>query len=217
LTVSARGRAVLVLLAAAAISACAPSAVVVVSPAYDPARVKAVALTSFADFPGAPGSGDAAANTFEKYLLQAGYRIIDPVSAQASGRPLAADALAIGALTDYSGARDETVMVDMPQTQTDPVYGRVVTTQRSGDTRVRTTQTVVTGYAITQTDAVVPQTQTVPAHVALNVRLVDAKTSELLWSVSSGASDDDLASATEAASASAMQAVLKKLKSVKPQ
>ena len=104
----ARGRCLLVLLAASALAACAPNAVVVVSPSYDPARVKSAALTGFSDFPGAPGSGDIAANTFEKYLLQANYRIVDAANA---------DALVIGALTDYTGARDETVMVDVPQSQ----------------------------------------------------------------------------------------------------
>jgi hypothetical protein len=192
--------------AAAGLAACAPNAVVVVSPSYDPARIKSVALTSFADFPGSPGSGDVALNAFEKYLLQAGYRVVDAVQA---------DAVAAGALTDYKGPRDETVMVDIPQTQSDPVYGQVVTTQRSGGLRVTSTQNVVTGYAVTQTDQVVPETVTLSAHVAMNVRLLDAKTSELLWTVSASASDADLPSAAEAASASAMQAVIKKLKKIK--
>lgn len=199
-------RRLLVLSAAAGLAACAPNAVVVVSPSYHPASVKAVAVTSFSDFPGAAGSGDAAANTFEKYLLQGGYRVVDAAQA---------DALAVGALTDYSGARDETVMVDIPQSQSDPIYGQVVTTQRSGDTRTKTVSNVVTGYAITQTSQVVPETQTVPAHVAMNVRLLDAKTNELLWSVSSSGSGDDLPAATEDASAAAMKAVLKQLSKLK--
>lgn len=225
---SARGRLFLVLLAAAGLAACAPGAVVVVSPSYDPARIKTVALTSFADFPGAPGSGDVALNSFEKYLLQAGCRVVDAAQA---------DAVAAGALTDYTGSRDETVMVDIPQTQSDPVLGQVTTIERTGqgggragrgdrqgdghrderrvETVTRTTQDVVVGYNTTQTDQVVPQTQTVPAHVAMNVRLLDAKTNELLWTVSSSASGDDLPSATEDASASAMQAVIKKLKKIK--
>ena len=198
----ARGRRSLVLLAAAAFAACAPSAVVVVSGSYDPARIKSAALSPFPDFPGAAGSGAVATNTFEKYLLT-NYRLVDPDQA---------DAMAIGALTDYTGASDQTVMVDIPQEQSDPVYGQVVTTQRSGGVRVTSTQNVVTGYATTETDQVVPETESVPAHVAMNVRLVDAKTNELLWSVSSSASGDDLAGATEAASASAMQAVVKQLK-----
>ena len=185
------------------LAACAPKAVVVVSPAYPAAHVKAVAVTSFSDYPGAAGSGDVAANTFEKYLLQAGYRVVD--SSQA-------DALAVGAVTGYQGARDETVMVDVPQSQSDPIYGQVVTTQRSGDTRVRTVQNVVTGYAVTQTSQIVPETQTVPASVALNVRLLDARTNELLWSVSSSGTGDDPAAATEEASAAAMKALHKKIK-----
>jgi hypothetical protein len=200
------GRRLACLLAVAGLAACAPSAVVVISPSYRPANVKAVAVTAFSDFPGESGSGDAAANTFEKYLLQAGYRVVDAAQA---------DALAVGALTDYTGARDETVMVDIPQEQSDPVYGQVVTTQRSGDTRVKSVQNVVTGYAITQTSQVVPETQTVPAHVAMNVRLVDAKTNELLWSVSSSGSGDDLPAATEDASAAAMKALLKQLSKIK--
>jgi hypothetical protein len=199
---SGRSRAFGLLAFAASLTACAPSAVVVMSPDFQAARVKSVAVASFADFPGEAGSGDAAANAFEKYLLQAGYRVVSPASA---------DALAVGALSDYTGARDETVMVDLPQERSDPVFGRVVTTQRSGDTQVRTVQNVVTGYAVTRTSQIVPQTQIVPAHVAMTVRLLDAKTNELLWSVSSAASDDDLPAATEAASAGAMRAVLKKL------
>ncbi|HEX4048321.1 MAG TPA: hypothetical protein VH309_10830 [Elusimicrobiota bacterium] len=200
------GRRLLLLLAASAFAACAPSAVVVVSPDYQAANVKSVAVSSFSDFPGAPGSGDLAATAFEKYLLQAGYRVVDASQA---------DAVAIGAVTDYSGASDQTVMVDVPQEQTDPVYGQVVTTQRVGGARVQSTENVVTGYSTTETDQVVPETETVPAHVALSVRLVNAKTNELLWSASSSASGDDLPSATESASSSAMQAVIKKLKTLK--
>jgi hypothetical protein len=198
-------RRLLVLLAAAGLASCAPSAVVVISAGYDPARIKSAALTPFPDFTGAAGSGAVATNTFEKYLLTT-YRLVDADQA---------DAIAIGALTAYTGSSDQTVMVDIPQEQSDPVYGTVTTTQRLGGTRVTSTQNVVTGYATTETDQVVPETETTPAHVAMNVRLVDAKTNELLWSVSSSASGDDLAGATEAASASAMQALVKRLKTIK--
>jgi hypothetical protein len=225
------------LLAAAALTACAPAAVVMVSPDYNPARVHRVSLAAFSDFPGSPGSGTLAAGTFEKYLLLAGYGLVeqdqalaaaktesalpgelpgdvDPSQVQAEGKQLGVDALALGALTDYTGPRDHTVMVDMPQEQTDPIYGQVSTVQRSGDTRTRTTTAVVTGYATTTTDQIVQETETIPAHVAMTVRLVDASNGELLWSVSSSASGDDIAAATEAAAASAMQAVAKSLKKI---
>lgn len=220
MTEGARGRLLSILLAAAGVAACAPNAVVVVSSSYAPSRVKSVALTSFADFPGAPGSGDLAATVFEKYLLQAGYRVVDAS---------AADAVAAGSLTDYTGAQDQTVMVDVPQTQSDPVYGQVTTSEthasggggRRGGGGARTiatrtrTQDVIIGYNTTQTSQIVPETQTLPAHVALTVRLLDAKSGELLWTVSASGSGNDLSSATEEASAYAMQAVVKKLKKLK--
>src|SRR4051812_35417646 len=68
---------VLAAAAAGALCACATPAVVVVSRTYDPARIQRVTLASFADFPGAPGSGAIAADTFEKYLLVAGYRLVE--------------------------------------------------------------------------------------------------------------------------------------------
>jgi hypothetical protein len=216
---------------AAAASACAPGAVVVVSPAYEPARVSRVTLVGFNDFPGAVGSGDIAANTFEKYLLLAGYRVVARASnlgtlqsdfdtpgavtreqLSAAGLSLGVDALAFGTLNDYTGATEQTVMVDVPQEQSDPVYTSVTTTQRAGDTRVRTTSQVVSGYAVTTTDAVVPEEQTTPASVALTVQLLEASTGEVLWSVSASATGDNLPAATEAASAKAMAALIDRLK-----
>lgn len=214
------------LVVASALAGCAPAAVVIVSPGYGGAKVQSVSLAGFTDFPGAAGSGDIAASTFEKYLLLAGYRVMarasdpdlngpgGPTKEQlnAAGSALGVDALAFGTLSDYSGATDQTVMVDMPQEQTDPIYGQVTTTQRSGDTRVRTTQSVVTGYSMTTTDAIVPEQETTPASVSMTVRLLDVTTGEVLWSVSSSGTGGDLPSATEAASSAAMQALVKKLK-----
>lgn len=227
-----RRRALALLLAAAGLSACATPAVVMVSRGYDPARTRRVTLVSLTDYPGAPGSGDIAANTFEKYLLVPGYRLVerrqaeqilkehafslsgevDPAQIRAIGRLLGVDALVLGGLTDYSGPRDQTVMVDMPLEQTDPLYGRVVTTKRDGDAQVRESRTVVTGYATTRSSQLVQTTQTVPAHAGLSMRLVDVETGEVLWSASASAGGDDLPSALEEASSKAMQAVVKELK-----
>jgi curli biogenesis system outer membrane secretion channel CsgG len=227
-----RRRALLLLLAAAALCACATPAVVMVSPSYDAARTRKVTLAYLSDYPGAPGSGEIAANTFEKYLLVPGYRLVERRQAEqilkeqafslsgevsrdqirAVGRLLGVDALVLGGLTDYSGPRDQTVMIDMPVEQTDPVYGQVVTTKKSGDTRVRDVRTVVTGYATTRSSQLVSTTQTVPAHAGLAVRLVDVETGEVLWSASASAGGDDLAAALEEASARAMRALAKRLK-----
>jgi hypothetical protein len=225
------GRALAVLLACG-LAACAPKAVVVVSGAYEPSRVQRVTLATLADYPGAAGSGAIASDTLEKYLLQTGYRLVerrqaeqilrehdfspagetDPAELKQVGTLLGVDALVLGSVTDYTGSRDQTVLVDMPQEQTEPIYGQVVTTRRDGDERVRTTENVVTGYAITRTSQIVPQTETVPAHVALSLRLVDAASGEVLWSASSSAGGPDLPSALEAASASAMKETAKQLK-----
>lgn len=226
-----RRAAPLLLLAAAALAACAPRAAVVVSKDYDPAKIKRVAMAAIDDFPGAAGSGDIAAGTFEKYLLLSGYSLVErrqaaqilkehdfnlsgevsPDQLRQAGRLLGVDAIVIGGVTDYTNARDQTVMVDMPQEQTDPIYGQVVTTQRTDQGRVRTVQNVVTGYATTFSSQLVPETTTVPAHAALSLRLVDVETGEVLWSAGAGSDGGDLASALEAASAAAAKAIAKKL------
>ena len=225
-------RTVPLILFAAGFCACAPSAVVVVSHSYDPQHVRRVAVLSFTDYPGAPGSGELAVGPFEKYLLWADYSLIerrqvrqvldeqslqasdavDPATIRKVGKLLGVDALVLGGLTDFTNTREQTVMVDEPQEHTEPIYGRVETTQRSGGTVVRTSQKVVTGYQNFATDQVVPEIQTLPAHVAMSVRLVDVETAEVLWSASASSEGVDPSAATEQASAALMQGVVKQLK-----
>lgn len=218
-----------------ALAACSSPAIVFVAPTYNPTHVHRVAMLSLADYPEAPGSGEIAAATFEKYLLEAGYSVVerrqvaqilkeqslsfsgavDASQIRNLGRILGVDALVMGNVTDFSNSREQTVMVDVPQEQSDPIYGRVVTVQQNGNTTVETVQHVITGYSYTQTDQIIPETQTVPAHVGLSIRLVDTQTGEVLW-VSSGASDgSNLAAATETASSKIMEATIKKLKAAK--
>lgn len=226
----------LIALAAAALAACAAPAVVLVSADYDAARVKRVALVGFDDFPGAAGSGEIAASAFEKYLLLPGYalverRQIDDVLKEhglaASGlvdssrlkgfaQVLGVDALVIGTITDFAGQSEQTVMMDVPQEQVDPVYGQIVTTAHAGGVRTTTVQNVVTGYATTQSDAVVPETEFVPARVGLSARLVDARTGEILWSASAASDGASLSSAVESAAAKTMRAVADRLKKLAP-
>ena len=226
-------KARLLFLALAACAAgCAPRAVVIVSPNYDSTRILRVAVVYVNDFAGAPGSGEAVAAAFEKYLLWGGYTVVerrqveqilneqrlaasgafDATTIHQLGRLLGVDALAFGTLTDYSDTREHTVMVDIPQEHSDPIYGKVVTTQRVGDTTVRREQDVVTGYSSYETSQVVPQTLTVPARVGLSIRLVDVFSGQILWSGSSSADGIDLTTAAEEASASLMQGVVKQLK-----
>ncbi len=215
----------------AALAACAPPAVLVMSPGYDPAKVKRVTLVGFTDYPGAAGSGEIVASTFEKHLLSAGYRVVarsqnmqtlqSDFSAPgavtqdqlvAAGTTLGVDALAFGTLSAYDSPVDQTVMVDMPVEQSDPLYGHVTTSERRGDTRVRTEKDVITGYATTTTMQSVPQEQTTPAHVAFTFELLDAQDGEVLWSVTASGTGDDLGAAAEDASQKAMKTVAAKLK-----
>jgi len=222
-------------LLAAALAACATPAVVLVSGDYASANVKRVALVGFDDFSGADGSGEIASAAFEKYLLLPGYSLverrqiqsvmkergldmsglIDPNQMKNDAKVLGVDALVLGTITDFSNQSEQTVMMDIPQEQSDPVYGQVTTTRRVGGPgggRVTTVQNVVTGYASTPTDTMVPETEFVPAHVGLSARLVDVASGEVLWSVSASADGGSTSEAVEAAASSAMHAVADKLK-----
>ncbi|MCX5788544.1 MAG: hypothetical protein NTX64_08615 [Elusimicrobia bacterium] len=214
------------------LSACAAPAVVLMSPAYDASRVQRVALISFTDYPGMPGSGDVAAGTFDKYLLLGNYSLVErqqvsdilkeksfqvsgavnPATAHKLGPLLGVDALVFGPVTDFSSSRAHPVLVNIPQEHSEPIYGQVETVQKTGQTTIRTVQDVVTGYSYSQSSQIVPETQTVPAHVGMSVRLVSVDTGEVLWSASGSGSADDLGQAAEEASSQIMQAVAKRLK-----
>jgi hypothetical protein len=218
-------------LALAVLSGCVPPAVVFLSPHYQGAKIRQVALVNFLDHPAAPGSGQVAASIFEKYLLLGGYgladrsqvqTVLDQDSSPLSGnvdldtlhalaKKLGVDAVAMGQVTDYSDASDRTVMEDMPLEQTSPILGRQSVEQQVNGVRVRTETDVVTGYATSTTDVPVQSVQTIEAHVGLSVRLVDSQTGEVLWSGSASADAPHLHAAVEEASSTLMQAVAKRL------
>lgn len=228
------GRRFLLVVFCAAAAGCAAPGIVFISRSYNPAQTRRVALLNFADFPGAPGSGEIAASTFEKYLLWADYSLIerryvtqilkeqslsvsgamDQSTIKNIGKIMGVDALAFGTLTDFSHKREQTIMVDMPQQQSEPVYGQVVSVQQSGNETVRTIQNVVTGYTTRQTTRSVPETITFPARVGMAVRLVDVQTGEVLWSASTFTDGSSLTLATEEASSKIMLAVVNQLKKI---
>lgn len=212
-----------------------PQSIVVISPRYNPAEIQRVALMSFDDFPGMIGSGEVTASIFEKYLLLAGYGVIerrqvsevmkeqafqatgviDQATLQKIGQLLGVNALIFGTINDFRNPGEHTVMVDIPQTQSSPILGDMTTTKRSKGTSVTTSQQVVTGYTYSTSDQVLPQVEAIPAHVGLSVRLVDVETGEVLWSASGISDGTFLNDATEKASAQIMQDVTKKLQKIK--
>ena len=221
----------LILLAIAA--GCASPGVVFVSRTYDPLRIRRVASLSFADSPGVQGSGEIAAGTFEKYLLWAGYSLverrqvqeilkeqlldvsgssIDKNTIHTLGKLLGVDALVFGNLTEFSNVREHTVFVNIFQEHTEPVYGQIITTRQDSYATVRNIQNVVTGYSSTHTNRRVPGIETLPARVGMSVRLVDVETGEVIWSATASSEGVDLTAAAEESSSKIMQAVVRQLK-----
>jgi len=211
--------------------ATAPRTFVVVSPSYDQDHIRRVALIGFSDSPGMAGSGEAAASIFEKYLLLGGYSLVerrqvaevlkeqalrsngsfDQSTLQKLGSLLGVRALAFGSINDLVSPRQETVMVNMPQEQSSPIYGQVETIHKDGDNVSKVTQNYVADYNVTWTDQVVPQTSHVPAHAGISVRLVSVENGEVLWSASASSEGDYVNEALERASSDLMQAVGKRV------
>jgi TolB-like protein len=139
-------------------------------------------------------------DVFEKYLFNLQYQIVDPTQGQADG-------VISGSITELTATSEQTVMVDYPQEVTEPVYQDVTYQGRHG---VRTVTQQV-GTQTTMVDNPVPETETLPARVGLNARMVSAKNGELLWSGSGSADGMDISSAAEAAASKVIDALQKEL------
>jgi hypothetical protein len=194
------------LIAFAGLYGCATPAVVFVSPDYNPQKIKSVAVTGFTDAAGQSGSGAMVAGVFEKYLLNLSYQVVDAAQPERDGN-------ISGSVTEITDTSEQTVMVDVPQEVTEPVYQDVVVGRRHGDARIATVQT---GTQTNFVDQSVPETETLPARVAISVRMVDAKNGQLLWSGSASADGMDIPSATDAVSSKVVEALKKSLASRKP-
>jgi hypothetical protein len=213
-------------------TACAPSALVMLNSDYNPAKIKSVAVIDFEDYPSMAGSGKLVAGIFGKYLLMNNYSMVDSHAVEAAMqdlsiqstdnldldtmRALAAklgvDAFIFGQVTDFTDTTDQTVVEDMILEQDSPVYTQVSTVQSAPGGFVRTTQDIQTGNDITTVDQPVEQNETVPAHVGLSVRMVDAQTGEVLWSASDSNDGAHLNDASENVSADIMRAFKARLK-----
>ena len=208
-----------------------PPAMVLMSKDYLNAQPKRVALLGFRDYPTVEGSGEIAAGIFEKYLLLGEYSLverrqvseimqeqalqntdaIDPATLKKIGSLLGVDALVFGTVDDCTTPGEKTVMVVMPQEQTSPVYGETETIQRKGDTVVKTTQPVVSGFSTSFSSSIVPEQERIPAHVGISVRLVDVQTGAILWSASGSSEGSFLNDAMEKVSEKVMKAVEKQI------
>lgn len=212
-------------------SACAPRAVVFFNKNYYTHPINRIALLEFTDYPSYPGSGEIIASTFESYLLGAGYNLIerrqinkilkeqdldlsrfDQATISKIGKLLGVDALAFGSLTNFSNIREQTVMVNMPQQQSEPMFGQTTTVAHNGNTTIANTQNYISGYSYSYIDYLVPKIETLPASIGMSVRLVSVETGELLWSASASGSGDNLTLAAQEASSKLMQEIIKQMK-----
>jgi len=224
---SNRAKTVLFGCGLSAFMGCASRAIVFINPNYITQHVSQVTVLAFADFPGQQGSGAIVTDIFEKYLFNLKYNVVDPTQAQqalntqpanstgldaqalaALGKTLNVDAVVTGTVSEMTNASEQTVMVDMPQEDTEPVYQQTVVQGRHGQVRTVTQQT---GVQTVYSDQTVPETETLPARVGLSVRLVSTKNGELLWSGSGTADGLDISNAAEVAAAKIIQALQKKL------
>jgi hypothetical protein len=192
------------LLALAGLWGCATPAVVFISPAYNAEQIKRVTVAGFGDAPGQQGSGAMIADVFEKYLFNLHYEMVDPSQAQA---------VINGSVLELTNTSEQTVLVDVPQEVTEPVYADVVVRGRRGGLRTVSQQT---GTQTTFVDQSVPETETLPARVGLTVRMVSAKNGALLWSGSGSGDGMDIASAAEAAASKVTDALQKAIAGRKP-
>jgi len=182
-----------------ALTGCATPAVIFVSPDYASQHIQRVSVVGFSDYPGQAGSGQMVADIFEKYVFNLRYQIVDP------GQPH--DAEISGSISELTDTSEQTVMVDIPQEETEPVYQDVVIQGRHG---LRTI-TEQTGTQTITTDQSVPETETLPARVGLSARMVGVKNGELLWSGSATVDGMDISSAAEATASKLINALQKNL------
>jgi hypothetical protein len=217
----------------AALWGCATPAVVFISPNYASQNIKRVTLLGFNDVPGQQGSGSSVADVFEKYLFNLNYEVIDPNRAQQAlqaqhmtlddglsaaglavlGKTLNVDAVISGSVSEITNASEQTVMVDVPQEVTEPVYQQVAVRGRHGRVHTVTQQTGVQTY---YNDQMVPETVTMPARVGISARMVSVKNAELLWSGSGSADGMAISSAAEAVASKVIAALQKNLTAKKP-
>jgi PBP1b-binding outer membrane lipoprotein LpoB len=215
--------------------ACAPGALIMLNPRYDPQKIQRVAMVDFEDHPSMVGSGKIVSGIFEKYLFLGSYGMVDrqQVAAALASRnlqstdnldlfemrtladKLGVDALIFGQVTDFTDTSEKTVVEDMALEQSSPLVSRVETIQSGPNGTVKTRQDVLTGYATSTVDTPIQQTETVEAHVGLTLRMVDARTGEVLWSASASAMGPHLNDASEAVSARIIHALSERLKDAK--
>jgi len=215
-----------VLLAAAALGACA-TANVAINRSFDYKKVKRVAVIEFKDYPRRAGSGDLMTGAFEQALMVAGYDLLerqqvakvlaerrfngklDSRAAKELGRLLGVDALLFGQITDLTEPRESLVNVDVVDDRLDPIYvQRTHRVLQPDGNWAETKQEVLTGYKTTHIVRREPRNYTTSGRLGVSARLVYVPTGGVIWS----GSDSTVAYTFEDAARGLADAILKAVK-----
>ena len=218
------------LLAAAALGACA-TANVAINRRFDFSKVRRVAVIGFKDYPGHGGSGDLVTGAFERSLIAAGYDVVergqvakvlaerkfsgkpDARATKAIGESLGVDALLFGQITDLAEPRSRVVEVDVVDDRSDPIYvRRTRRVQQPDGSSAEVAEEVVQGYKTTHIVRREPRTYTTDGRLGASARLVYVPTAGVLWS----GSDSTIAYSFEDGARGVADGILKAVKSTWP-
>lgn len=186
------------LVTAILLSACA-TATVTVKSGFDFRRVNRVAVISFTDYPGMPGSGGLAAGAFEQGLLGAGYDVmerasidqilkerrltaVDSKTAKELGKLLGVDALLLGRVTGYIKERATLITMNVVDEHMEPVYVKRHHRREQNGGWIDVQENELQGYKTRRVARKEPRWVTAPGQFGVSARLVYVPTGEVLWS-----------------------------------
>jgi hypothetical protein len=191
-------------------SGCAGQSVAIKS-GYRWQTIQRVALLGFEDAPGYANTGTLATGVFEKWLMQAGYSLVerrdldrllaehklsrtgvlDPLTARQIGKVLGVDAIVVGQVTAYSPVSKQSVAVPVYEETTTPIYHPVQRTRVVDGKPVMYTEQALDGYETRSNSTVRVDQQYSPAQISISVRMVDVESGEVVWTGSSSDSGMD--------------------------
>ena len=187
---------------------CTPKTVI--SPTYSFDKINRIGIMAFSN---AWPSLQGVENLFAKYLISAGFKVVEraqlenilqehhisvsgylaPETTREIGRILGVDVLLVGEVSSYTPARTELAMTSSRRSESRPVMTQDVMKMPDG-TYVGYTRPA--GTEVSRSYETRPVEYTINAQVGIIAKLVDVETAEIVWI---GSADDTSASALDAA------------------
>lgn len=198
------------------LAGCTPKTVI--SPSYDFNRMERIGVMGFE---GAGAALQGTENLFAKYLIQAGFKVVErahlesvlhehnvsvsgylsPQTTREIGRILGVDVLLVGEVSTYTPARTEMALTSSRRTEAQPVVQQEVIRLPDGSFAGNLRQV---GTRVSHASEVRPTQYTIDARVGIIAKLVDVETAEIIWI---GSSETTSSSALDAADSIARRLV----------